>query len=233
MLPSSRGLGHPPFTQVTRVRISLGVPLINMNMYRSITTQLDITINQDWSKIISIYKDVVYLQENDKLPPSTYLEEIASYHHDLGDLGSLTILDEVTVEKKKASFLHGKIFENHLPWANKLREDFAELNLNAFCLFYSNQDILKHTDRSGIAESPTDICKINFFLQDSDSTVYVEKDGIIESIPAVANTGWLMNVVNSHWTTSNDDLFMLQICFYKPYDEVLKWFAAHPGLSYS
>lgn len=33
MLPSSRGLGHPPFTQVTRVRISLGVPNIDVNMY--------------------------------------------------------------------------------------------------------------------------------------------------------------------------------------------------------
>jgi predicted 2-oxoglutarate/Fe(II)-dependent dioxygenase YbiX len=42
MLPSSRGLGHPPFTQVTRVRISLGVPInpisIVMNIIKNALT---------------------------------------------------------------------------------------------------------------------------------------------------------------------------------------------------
>jgi hypothetical protein len=114
-----------------------------------------------------------------------------------------------------------------------MKEDFSELDLSSFCLFYANQQISKHSDRSGIKDRPTDICKINFFLHDSESAICVETNDKIDYAPAIANTGWLLNASQTHWTTLDCDLFMLQLCFYQPYDRVLAWFDSHPNLTYS
>jgi hypothetical protein len=201
-------------------------------------SKIDISISQDWSKLITIYKNVVNQWSNNKLHRRVYLENIDTYHYDLGNLGSLTDLDQITpgfIPENKtatASFLHGNIIENNLPWAKKLREDLTEINLSSICMFYTDKDIIRHTDKSNDIERPNDICKINFFINDSNGALYVEKNNKIESAPAKKNTAWLLDVAYPHWATVENELFLFQLCFYKPYYEVLQWFDNHPGLSY-
>lgn len=202
-------------------------------MTKSNLVQVNLSISQDWSTLTSVYKKILELWRNDKLPNLVQLTDIGACHYDLGDLGSLTVLDMISAEKKKASFLHGKIVENKLSWLPKLKQDMSELNLESVCLFYSNQDILKHEDQSGVIQSRNDICKINFFIENSNSRFFIEDQGVVESVPAVANTAWLCNVVNTHWATIPDELFLFQLCFYNPFDQVLEWLNAHPELNYS
>lgn len=204
-------------------------------MLSSNITRVDLKIDQDWSKVIDIYDHITHLWKEDKLHNKTYLENLNTYQYDLGVLGSLTLLDNISDKNNKTtSFLHGKIVESNLPWIKKLKSDLQELNVSAICLIKTEEDVLPHNDRNDNPETPTVICKLNYIIKDSNAIIYVDNNGIADSSPAVKDSALLMNVAQHHWVKSNHSpLYTLQICFYKPYNEVLDWFRTHPALYYN
>ena len=193
---------------------------------KSNIVQVNFKVQHDWSKLITIYKNIIDHWTNNKLHNQVYLKEINTYQYDLGVFGSLTVLDDITPQKKKgsASFLHGRIVESNLPWIQQLQNDLSPINLSSVCIFNSNQNITSHTDKSQIVDKQNEICKLNLFMTDSDSQLHVENDGQVESITAVTNQAWLLNVVNPHWATIPQDLFLFQLSFNKPFDQVVEWF---------
>jgi hypothetical protein len=193
---------------------------------KSNIVQVNFKVQHDWSKLITIYKKIIDHWTNNKLHNQVYLKEINTYQYDLGSLGALTVLDDITPQKKKgsASFLHGSIVETNLPWIQQLQNDLSPINLSSVCVFNSNQNITSHTDRSRIIGKQNEICKLNLFMADSDSQLHIENNGQVESVTAVANQAWLLNVVNPHWATIPQDLFLFQLSFNKPFDQVIEWF---------
>ena len=136
--------------------------------------------------------------------------------------------------EKTTSFLHGNIVEVNLPWIAQLKSDLQELNISAICLCKAENDVLSHADRSDVSTASTTICKLNYVIQDSNSVIYVTNDNGEDSSLAVKDAALLMNVVRHHRVRSdNSQLYTLQICFYKSYNEVVEWFQAHPNLFYS
>ena len=203
-------------------------------MASSNITQIDLKIDQDWSKIINIYNNIINLWKTDSLHNQIYLDGLNTYQFDLGVLGSLTTLDNISVEPKTVSFLHGNIVESNLPWIEKLKSDLQELNISAICISKSDNDVLSHVDHSNNSMAPTDICKLNYVMNNSNSVVCVANNNGEDSIPALKDTALLMDVSYHHRAISNNNpLYLFQICFYKPYCEVVEWFQSHPNLLYS
>jgi hypothetical protein len=197
-------------------------------------SQLDLKINQDWSEVISIYDNVVKMWQENKLHNKIYLKNINTYQYDLGALGALTILDQISGDATTTSFIHGAIIESKLPCIKQLKSDLEELNISSICLVRADNDVLRHRDVNDDLSTPTRICKLNYIINDSKSVIYVANNGATNSRSVTKDTALLMNVAEDHWTESNgSQLYMLQICFYKPYSEVLAWFQTNTNLQYS
>jgi len=96
-------------------------------MVSSKITQVDLKIDQDWSKVINIYDHITRAWKKGSLHNQIYLEELKTYQFDLGALGALTTLDNISVEPNTVSFLHGKIIDSTLSWIEKLKIDLQEL----------------------------------------------------------------------------------------------------------
>jgi len=203
----------------------------------SLLTKIDLTIDQDWSQVISIH-DSIEAKWIDKTLTKTVKSSAKNDVYtvdfeivDLGPLGFLSPVGHIVESGHRSSFLHGKIFESKLPWIKQLRQDVAELDLHEVALFKTNGNITAHVDANFIPGSAEKTCKLNVVLKNSDATVYISDGTVTETHDARAGDAWLLNVVNTHWVDTTE-LYMLQLWFYSDYCTVLEWFNSHPGLTY-
>jgi len=203
----------------------------------SLLTKIDLTIDQDWSQVMSIHDSIEAKWKNNQLANTlktsaksdVYTVDIEIVN--LGPLGFLSPIQHLVKPGHYSSLLFGKIFESKLPWIKQLRQDVAELNLHEVILFKTNGNIATHVDANftpGFAKQTT---KINIVLKNSDAIVYVTDGVVTETHDAQAGDAWLLDVANSHWVDTTE-LYMLQLWFYSDYRTVLEWFNSRPGLTY-
>jgi hypothetical protein len=206
-------------------------------MNRTVITQIDLNIFQNWTKILSYYDVIDDKWTKDKLQHKNVatVGKTNIEMFDLGALGSLQPLDMLTKDTKSLSFLHGKILDSNLTWLAQLKKDFIDLKLSSVCLCKSRlgSDVQRHKDINHDLQINQEICKLNYILNDSTAMTYVDNNGVSQSYPTKSNTAWLLDVTNDHWLQANGgQLYMLQLCFYVSYNEALEWFKKHPNLSY-
>jgi hypothetical protein len=202
----------------------------------SLLNKIDIKIDQDWTKVMSIYDSIEakWINKEFTVRKTTAKNDVYSIDAeiiDLGQLGFLTPVGHIGESGRYSSFLHGKVFESKLPWIKQFRQDVAELNLHDVMMFKTNGDITRHVDANHETGSSTKNCKLNIVLKDSDATVYVSNGVVTEQHDARANDAWLLDVINPHWVDTTE-LYLLQFWFYSDYNTVLEWFNRHPGLEY-
>ena len=197
--------------------------------------QINFTINQDFSKLVSIYDDINSRWIDNKLPKETNLILYSNlinndYQIDLGPLGSLHVLDGLTDNKKTASFLFGKIIETNLSCYKKLKNDFKELDMGAVGLFRTIGNINTHVDINYQTLKSEKMCKLNYVFKEChcDAIFFVGND----SANLTAGTAWLADVTKLHGLRTNGLVYLLQLEFNNPYDQVLDWFQRTPNLSY-
>jgi hypothetical protein len=201
--------------------------------------QINFTIDQDWSKLLSIYDDINSRWVNDKLSvekkAGLYSESTdIDYQIDLGVIGSLHVLTSLTKNKKTSSFLHGKVVETNLSCYKKIKDDLKDFDIDAICLFRTIENINPHVDMSKHTvehhQYLKGLCKIIYVIKGTDPNARFFVDGIPVSF--ITGTTILADVTKTHALETNGVIYLLQIIFNEPYDRILKWVNQNPNLSY-
>lgn len=200
-----------------------------------IMCSIDVTFDQDWSRLLDLYRAVHDKWRKGRLPNHSYNDEIKIEQYTFGTMGAMSALDPITVNSCTASFLHGDMIEKHLPWAQRLRNDMEVLKLSSLCLFQGNEDILEHRDTNKETGQMSGMCKLNHVISETQAVICMKDDNDKEyQQPARIGGSYLMDVTNRHWVKNNgSDLYLLQLCFDQPFEMVRQWFQEHPGLIYS
>lgn len=201
------------------------------------SAKLDITINQDWSRIIDIYSTMREKWISGALCLDSKNSHWDTEYQDLGYLGSLISLDNRTEQSKQCCTLAGKIVESKLPWIKQLKSDCADLRLESIGIMGTTTSISGHVDLHNLEVDQQGHCRIIYIINDSDCITYVKNNNQLEQYPSVAGTAWLLDTTKYHWVEKKSGpeeiRYVFQLTFYKKFEEVLEWFDRHPGLIYS
>ena len=209
----------------------------------STIAKIDITINQDWSKVISIHNDIKKRWQDGKLNKfkkeismvdSAYTSAYADaemVRYDFGNSGSFLPQQGNSEVEPMVSSLSGPIFTSQLSWISKLKEDFKELE-PSFSLQETNGCFDRHKDGE-VKDSKKKHCKLNWVIEDGTGNTYSEDDdGSITSYPNLKG-GYLLDTTKFHWVECADTRYVFTISFHEPFDKVLSWLNDHPNLVYS
>ena len=193
--------------------------------------KIDITINQDWSKIISIHSDIKKRWQEEKLPEKYGSDNLDnSIRYEFGTSGAFVPYQGGQEGEPMVSSLMGEIFTAKLNWIPTLQEDMKELNPQ-FSFQETNGSFSRHKD--GEEKGSHFHCKLNWVINDYVGRTYVENDdGTINSYPSLKG-GYLLDTTKFHWVECNDTRYCMQFVFHKSFKEVFEWFNDHPNLVYS
>lgn len=199
--------------------------------------KLDLTINQDWTRTISMYSTMKEKWANGELRLDSRNDHWDTDYYNFGELGSLISLDNRTKESKQCCSLTGKIVEMQLPWIKKLKEDCKDLELVSIGIMGTTASISRHKDLHNAEVDAKGHCRIIYVINNSDTITYVENNNEVEHYTSTANTAWLLDTTKYHWVDKKSGpeeiRYVFQLTFYKSFNEVLKWFNDHPGMVYS
>lgn len=207
------------------------------SMTSTASAKLDLTINQDWSRIVNIYSTMREKWINNELKLDSRNEHWSTDYYNFGNLGSLISLDNRTEKRKQCCTLTGKIIESQLPWIKQLKEDLTELGLESIGIMGTTASISGHVDLHNPEVDAVGHCRIIYMINNSDTVTYVKNNQQVEHYPSDANTAWLLDTTKYHWVEKQSGTeeirYVFQLTFYKQFSEVLEWFNNHPGLVYS
>ena len=191
---------------------------------------VDLTISQDWSKLITLFDSLRTRWQNDQLENGVYVEESGDYHYRFGNTGCFTTLNCVTKNAMNSALLSGAIVDSQLPWIRKLQQDFAPLTIANVDISGMTGSFDPHVDRRPNYNGPQ--CRINYMLNETSAVTYAQGLDGVESYPGHVYTAWLLDTEKTHWVDNSESRYIFQINFEESYNTVSQWLDQHPGLVY-
>ena len=183
---------------------------------------VDLTINQDWSKVIPFAQNLIKLSKthhSEVKLGSEYHDNNSFYH--LGPLGSVS--DHEFSENWH--IIHSPYLFKYMPWLLTLLDDMKELDVT-WGISIAIGDAAEHTDKK------TYPCALNYPINTTQANTYIKYENQEYTYPSIADQPWILNTQYPHGVRNTEERYVFNIHFSADYTTVKNWFDSKPGLVY-
>lgn len=159
-------------------------------MSNFLTQQINLKINQDWSKVIAGLNYAINLVQtgSDRVTKS-YKYSDYGHHYELGNAGTLA---HVTNGSSYWYNFNGPLLLGMLPWANQLMQDLQPMNPTFITINKLIGNGSEHVDQPGQNTG------LNYFINTTKSVTYCKDGELEESYPSVQDTAWILDIQKKH-----------------------------------
>lgn len=195
-------------------------------------SNIDIFIQQDWSKVTRAFQDISDKIDRRELDEKAYMEPAyGSMLYPLGRYGAVLENFNLTDGSPWRTWT-GEFLESFLPWSKNLRQVFESSSLDfvGFSFSRNTDNVKSHIDGKKPNEGLRGHCNLNYlvFCENPSSYTFAIGSNNKESrYLSQSGTAWLLATDVLHGVKNQGVRDVFQLKFYSPFVEVKEWLENH------
>lgn len=185
-------------------------------MNNSLTQQVNVKINQDWTNVIAGLNHAIELvQSGSNRITKSYKYSDYGHHYELGNAGTLA---HVTNGSSYWYNFNGPLLIGMLPWVSKLMTDLQPICPTFITINKLVGNGAEHVDQPGQNTG------FNYFINTTRSITYCKDENVEESYPSIQDTAWILNIQKKHRIENADTRIWFNLRFHENFANCQKFF---------